>query len=270
MINGKINIRMEARILIIAISPAKTLDMNKVELDLTVTEPRYLNRSKEIMETLSTLSPEEIGKLMKISVKLSELNYIRNGMWKKEEHKNEPPCIFAFKGDVYKGIEIEEYSEEDLLYANSHLRILSGLYGILRPLDGIHEYRLEMGTKLKLKDKKNLYEYWGEDFLREELLKDARETESEVIINLASEEYSKVLNLSKLPEGKVITPVFKEFKKGEYKIVGIYAKRARGLMTSYILKNKVKTIEKLKEFSEEGYSFNENLSNENEIVFTRL
>lgn len=256
--------------MIIVISPAKTLDMSKNNEDIVASSPRYLDKSQNIMSVLRELNPEEIGKLMKISVKLSELNYIRNGMWKKEGHLEEPPCIFAFKGDVYKGIDIEEYTDEDLEYANSHLRILSGLYGLLRPFDGIHEYRLEMGTKLKLGEKKNLYDYWGADFLREELLKDARETESEIVINLASEEYSKVLNLGKLETGKVISPVFKEYKNGQYKIVGIHAKKARGLMTSFILKNRIDTLDGIKEFSEEGYRFNEELSNEKEYVFTRL
>ncbi|MGL4772054.1 MAG: peroxide stress protein YaaA [Clostridium sp.] len=256
--------------MIIVISPAKTLEMNTKEHNFKVSEPRYLYRSEKIMDELKKLQPNEIGKLMKISIKLSELNYLRNGAWSKENHLNETPCIFAFKGDVYKGINIEEYSEDDIEYANSHLRILSGLYGILRPLDGIHEYRLEMGTKLKVGEKKNLYDYWGEDFLREEILNDAKENGSEVIINLASEEYSKVLNLNKLPKDKLLNIMFKEFKNGEYKIVGIYAKKARGLMTSYILKNKVKNVEDIKNFSEEGYKFNRELSSDNEFVFTRI
>lgn len=256
--------------MIIAISPAKTLDMSKKEIDIKSSTPRYLDKSENVMKVLRELSPDDLGKLMKISLKLSELNYIRNGMWKKESHEEEVPCIFAFKGDVYKGIDIEDYSDEDLEYANNHLRILSGLYGLLRPFDGIHEYRLEMGTKLKIEEKKNLYEYWGEDFLRDELLKDAKESGSEVIVNLASEEYSKVLRLEKLPEGNVITPVFKEYKNGQYKIIGLYAKRARGLMTSYIIKNRINTPEEIKDFTEEGYKFNEELSNEKEYVFTRL
>ncbi|MGL5150246.1 MAG: peroxide stress protein YaaA [Clostridium sp.] len=253
--------------MMIVISPAKTLDMEKINHGFEVTKPRYLNKSEEVMNVLKEYQPNDLGTLMKLSTKLSELNFIRNGAWTMDNHENEKPCIFSFKGDVYKGIDIEDYSEDDIYYANDHLRILSGLYGLLRPLDGIHEYRLEMGTKLKVNDNKNLYEFWGKNFLREELLND---TKSLPIINLASEEYSKVLNLGELEEGKIITPLFKEFKNGEYKVIGIYAKKARGLMTSYIIKNRVETLEDLKKFDLEGYSFNEQLSNNKEFIFTRI
>ncbi|MGL5085122.1 MAG: peroxide stress protein YaaA [Clostridium sp.] len=254
--------------MLIVISPAKTLDFENINTNLPMSSPRFLKNSNIIMNELRELDSYSIGKLMKISDKLSSLNKDRFTTWQ-DTLENSKHCLLAFQGDVYKGLDVGSFTDEDLFYANDHLRILSGLYGVLRPFDGINPYRLEMGSKLKVLEEKNLYEFWKDTLkksIHEELLKHDEST----LINLASKEYFKAVEaIEKEKDVRVITPMFKEFRNGEYKIISLKAKRARGIMSRYIIQNQINSPEKLKEFNEEEYEYNEELSSENEWIFTR-
>jgi uncharacterized protein len=227
-----------------------------------------LEQSRQLINRLRQLSREELGNLMKISEKLSKLNWQRY----REFHMpfsldNAMQAIIAFQGDVYNGIDIKHYNDKDLQFAQQHLRILSGLYGVLKPLDLIQPYRLEMGTKLSTSNNKNLYEFWDNqitDLLNERLESDP----SPVLINLASNEYYKVVQPKKL-QATVLTICFKDLKNGTYKTIAIYAKRARGLMVDFIIKNKIKKPDDIKKFTAAGYNFNQSLSNDSEWVFCR-
>ncbi len=252
--------------MITVLSPAKTLDMNKVELDLEKTIPRFLDNAEELIEELRELEVHDISKLMKVSEDLSVLNFMRYKEWKKEKSGEEKQAILAFKGEAYRGLKADGFSKEDLEFANKHLRILSGLYGVLKPLDGIKPYRLEMGIKLKVGVNKNLYEYWG-DTLSNSLLEELEFHKDNNIINLASEEYFKAVGLNS--GYNVVTPIFKERKGLELKVISVYAKKARGLMCNYIIKNRIDSLEALKKFNEEGYEFSEEYSNMNNFVFIR-
>ena len=252
--------------MIILLSPAKTLDYETSINKIPYSIPSFLGKSKDLINTLKAKKPEEISSLMKISNKLSNLNNERYKSWKglKKESKNSKQAIFVFKGDVYQGLKIEDFSKKDLEYAQKHLRLLSGLYGVLKPFDLIEPYRLEMGTKLETKKGKNLYEFWGEN-ITQEIIKDLK---SDIIINLASNEYfNSVKNLEK--NVNVISPIFRDFSKGEYKIISFYAKKARGLMTAWILKNKIKKEKDLANFNVDGYYFSKKDSSENSPVFLR-
>jgi cytoplasmic iron level regulating protein YaaA (DUF328/UPF0246 family) len=205
---------------------------------------------------------------MKISPKLSKLNFEKFKVWS-GSLVSARHCITAFKGEVYRGMDVGSYTIEDYFYANDNLRILSGLYGVLKPFDGINQYRLEMGIKLKFKQYKNLYEYWGNKLMLN-IYEDVKKKKNNMIVNLASYEYFKAIeNIEKLEGIKVITPIFKEYRNGEYKIITLKAKRARGLMVSFIIKNKIESLEELKRFDMEGYEFNEDLSSDINLVFTR-
>ncbi|MGL5649400.1 MAG: peroxide stress protein YaaA [Clostridium sp.] len=253
--------------MLVILSPAKKLLDREYDKSLKFTNTRFDNESISINNRLKEYNPDELCSLMKISEKLRDdvFNYVHKfEIVKKEELF---PCIFYFNGEAFKGLNVEEYNKDDLEYANVHLRVLSGMYGVLRPLDKISKYRLEMGTKLEVNDKKNLYDFWGTK-IKDELLKDIQETESDILVNLASEEYSKSAKLKDLKGIKIITPVFKEYKNGVYKVVTVHAKRARGLMASYIIKNKVETMEELKKFNLEGYIYREDMSNNEALVYT--
>lgn len=254
--------------MMIVISPAKTLDFTKRSKTLPMTEPLFLDKAKELIEELRKYDVFSLEKLMKISPKLAKLNYERIQNW--SESLNEArQCLLAFKGEVFKGIDVGSYSMEDYFYANDNLRILSGLYGVLKPFDGINLYRLEMGTKFQFKESKNLYEYW-ESKLIDGIANDMSGSKKNILINLASYEYFKAIEkIRDLEDIKVITPSFKEYRDGDYKMITIMAKRARGLMTSYIIKNQIENIEELKRFNYEGYEFNEELSSDIDLVFTR-
>jgi cytoplasmic iron level regulating protein YaaA (DUF328/UPF0246 family) len=254
--------------MLIIISPAKTMDPNPVNLNIPVSQPEFLTDTEEIVSVLKKYTPKKLGTLMKINPKLSQLNFERYQEWELpfKEH-NAKPAIFAFKGDVYNGININEYSDSDLEYSQAALRILSGLYGVLRPLDLIQPYRLEMGTKLKLKRKKDLYEFWGTK-LRTTLQENLSSIKPSVLINLASAEYSKAVQLNQLTS-RIITPVFKEFHNGTYKFMSVFGKKARGLMVSYIVKNRIHNPEEIKLFDTDGYYYNDQLSKGDEWVFTR-
>ncbi|WP_297422039.1 peroxide stress protein YaaA [Clostridium sp.] len=254
--------------MIIVISPAKTLDFEKINNTIPITEPKFLCEARELVNELKECESFILGKLMKISPKLAKLTYERFQWWS-ESLDSARQCIISFSGDVYKGIDVGSYTMEDFFYANDNLRILSGLYGVLRPFDGINLFRLEMGIKFSFNKYKNLYEYWGNKLIND-IVQDVNKNKNKILINLASYEYFKTIeNIKELNDIKVVTPIFKEYKNGEYKIISIMAKRARGLMTSYIIKNKVETIDELKKFNCEGYKFNEELSKDLDLIFTR-
>jgi uncharacterized protein len=254
--------------MIIVISPAKTLEFERKYEHIPMTKPRFLNKSKEIMRKLINYDSYSLEKLMNISTKLATLNEERNKKWS-IDLENSKQALLAFRGAVYIGMDSLSFTDSELFYANDHLRILSGLYGVLRPLDGINEYRLEMGTKLPIKDKKNLYEFWG-NTLEESIYNELKNSNSKILINLASKEYYKSIEgIEKSEYIKVITPIFKELKGNTYKIITLNAKKARGLMSRYIIQNEINNVEDIKKFNLEGYEFNEELSNNNELVFTR-
>jgi cytoplasmic iron level regulating protein YaaA (DUF328/UPF0246 family) len=250
----------------IIISPAKSLDFESVVPTSLYTQPRFLEQSNKLAKKLKTLSKNKIGDLMTISEALSQLNYERNQTWETPfTTDNAKQAIYSFTGAVFMGIDVNSLEEEKILVLQERLRILSGLYGLLKPLDLIQPYRLEMGTRLKVGKTENLYKFWDDtlaDSLNEELKED------ELLVNLASTEYFKALP-KKVLKVPMITPVFKDFKNGQYKIVMTYAKKARGLMVRYIIDNNVNTIEELKSFNSDSYLFSEEMSSGNDLVFTR-
>jgi len=254
--------------MIIVISPAKTLDFEEKYNDLPMSEPRFLDKSQEIINEISNYDSYSLEKLMKISTKLANLNRDRFEKWTKNLDTAKQ-AILAFKGDVYRGMDVGSLSHSELFYANDHLRILSGLYGILRPLDGINEYRLEMGTKLNVNGLKDLYEFW-DTTLEESLIEELKSHKNKIIINLASNEYfTAIEGLKKSNDVKVITPIFKELRGNEYKIISFNAKKARGLMTRYIIQNEIEDIEEIKKLDIDGYLFNEEMSTEKDLVYIK-
>ncbi len=253
--------------MIIVISPSKTLDFSANPFH-THTLPRQLDNSQELIDTVKPFSVGELADLMKLSEKLSQLNWQRYRDFKRPfTLDNSKQALLSFKGDVYGGIDADNYSADDFAFAQKHLRILSGLYGALRPLDLIQPYRLEMGTRLANNNGKNLYEFWG-DQVTELINKDLENQETPLLINLASNEYFKVIK-PKVLQVPVLTLNFKENKAGVYKTIGIHAKRARGLMTDFMIKNRVTDANQIKAFSDSEYVFNEGLSSEKEWVFSR-
>lgn len=254
--------------MLVILSPAKTLDFNKKNEDLPMTKPYFIDEAKILVEELKTYDIMSLEKLMKISNKLAVLNMEKFQKWN-NSLENSIQCALAFKGEAYRGLDIGSYTMEDYFYANDHLRILSGLYGVLKPFDGINFYRLEMGTKLKFNDNKNLYDFWGNKIIYR-LYEELKTHKEKKIINLASNEYFKSIEkISEFKDVKIINIVFKEFKDNEYKVVTVKAKRARGLMSSYIIRNKIETLEEIKKFNLEGYEYDEESSKDNELVFTR-
>jgi cytoplasmic iron level regulating protein YaaA (DUF328/UPF0246 family) len=249
------------------ISPAKTLDFDTPVSTNKYSEPRFLDQSQQLIEQLKKLSSQEIANLMKISDKLAGLNMARFQQWQTPfTEENAKQAILAFKGDVYTGLAAETLDDKGLDFAQQHLRILSGLYGVLRPLDLMQPYRLEMGTPFQNDAGRDLYSFWG-DKIRQSLeaepaLKDG------VLINLASNEYFKAVDAKKL-KATIITPVFKDWKNGQYKMISFYAKKARGLMSRYIIDQQINTPEKLKQFDSDGYRYSEEMSQKNDWVFIR-
>lgn len=250
------------------ISPAKTLDFDTAPAIADYTEPQFLAHSEALIRQLRTLTPAEVSSLMHISDKLGELNAQRFTDWQLPfTPQNAKQALLAFKGDVYTGMQAELFSKKDFKFAQQHLRILSGLYGLLRPLDLIQPYRLEMGTALENARGKNLYHFWG-DTLTDALNQTLKGRREKVLVNLASNEYWSAVNAKKL-DAQVITPVFKDAKNGQYKIISFFAKKARGMMSAYIIQNQLNNSEGLKDFNTAGYQFNEALSSPSEWVFTR-
>lgn len=250
----------------IVISPAKSLDYETPMPTKQFTQAIFLEEAEKINTVLKKKSPKQLSDLMSVSPNLGELNWRRNQEWELPfTLKNSRQAIFAFKGDVYIGIDAYSLPPDKLDQLQNKLRILSGQYGLLKPLDLMQPYRLEMGTKLKVDKKENLYQFWDAK-ITEKL--NSELAENELFINLASVEYFKAVkpNLLKVP---IITPVFKDFKDGKLKIIAFFAKKARGLMVRFIIDHNVETIEDLKNFNYEGYAFDANLSSENELVFTR-
>ena len=250
----------------IIISPAKSLDFESNAKTTVFTQASFLKESSLLNKKLKDLSKSKLSDLMKISPALADLNYERNQNWHQPfSLENSKQAIYAFTGEVFKGIDVNSLAEEKIPLLQSRLRILSGLYGLLKPLDLIQPYRLEMGTKLNVGEVNNLYKFWDSslaDSLNQEM------NEGDLLINLASTEYFKAVP-KKVLKNSMITPIFKEFKNGDYKIVMTYAKRARGLMVRYIIENNINTLEELKGFNTEGYLYTESLSSDSELVFTR-
>ncbi|VAW71244.1 UPF0246 protein YaaA [hydrothermal vent metagenome] len=254
--------------MLIVISPAKTLDYDTPSKTKNHTIPGFLESSQKLIDTLKKITKADLMSLMNISEKIASVNYKRYREWVLPlTVSNAKQCIYAFKGEVYTGLDIDQFNAADIKYCQSHLRILSGLYGLLRPLDLMFPYRLEMGTRLNTDAGKNLYAYW-DDTITEAINKLLAKQKDGILLNLASNEYFKSVRPIKL-EGEVISPAFKEYKNGDYKMLGVYAKRARGLMSRYVLKNRVENIEDIKLFDLDGYKFNKTLSKNNQWVFTR-
>ena len=254
--------------MIIVISPAKTLDFDSPLNTRRATQPAFLERSEELIEKLVQFSPNQLGKLMKISHELSELNVERNLNWSRPfNRKNARPALMTFKGDVYLGLKAEEFTDRDIDYAQNHLRILSGLYGILRPLDLMQAYRLEMGTRLKTGRGKDLYEFWG-DQISTSLNKQLKKSGSNLLLNLASNEYFGAVDQNTL-KAEIISPVFKDWKNGEYKLISFFAKKARGSMAAWVIKNQVKVSLDLRDFDVDGYRYSPEQSSESKPVFLR-
>jgi cytoplasmic iron level regulating protein YaaA (DUF328/UPF0246 family) len=250
------------------LSPAKALDYDTPAHVASHTQPLFTRQSAELIEVLKTQSPQQISNLMKLSDKLSGLNVARYEAWSpKFTAQNSKQAALAFNGDVYEGLNAKTLNEPDLQWAQTHVCILSGLYGVLRPLDWIQPYRLEMGTALATARGKNLYQFWGSEisnYLNERAAADA----TPVVVNLASEEYFKVVDRRVL-KPRVVTCVFQELKAGQYKIISFMAKRARGLMVRYAIENKLDSVKKLESFNLEGYDYSPDVSEPDRLVFRR-
>jgi hypothetical protein len=248
----------------ILISPAKKLDFSSENTFLENSTSVFSEKSKIIMKKLSSYSALELSKLMKISSNLAILNQERNDNWKFPFPENKSKqALLSFKGEVYQNMKIDKFNKSDSEFANDKLRILSGLYGMLKPSDLILPYRLEMGTKLKIGDNSNLYDFWRES-VTDHLLDEIKE--DKFLVNLASDEYFKVINKKQIPI-PIVTPIFKDVKNGKAKIISFYAKRARGEMCNYIIKNKILSIDKIKSFNNLNYIFTE--ENSENLIFTR-
>lgn len=270
--------------MIVLLSPAKTLDYTSPlpvkPSAMPPGNPGYLDSSATLVDELQGYSPDRLGKLMSISDELSQLNHERFQNWRQDQSQSKSDvrsAIFAFRGDVYDGLDAYSLKKSDLQFAQKHLRILSGLYGMLKPMDSMQPYRLEMGSKLKFSDEgrafKNLYDFWGErlaDDLVDQLdsLAPAVRKADRVVINLASKEYFRAVD-KRVLRRRVITPVFKDRKGEEYKVVSFWAKKARGAMTRFIIDHRIRKVDNLKNFDIDGYEYNPQFSSDTELVFTR-
>ncbi len=258
--------------MLIVISPAKTLDYESPLPSRKFTQPAFLDDAQEVVTALRKLNPEHISALMNVSSRIAELNFSRYLDWEPPfSLKTARQAVFAFKGDVYTGLAAENFDKDDLEFAQQHLRILSGLYGVLRPLDLMQPYRLEMGTRLAFDSSRgkaeNLYDFWGER-PTQALNKALRAQQDKVLINLASNEYFKVID-RKLLDAEIITPVFRDYKNGSYKVISFFAKKARGQMAAWIIRKRVQKPADLKKFREDGYQYDAALSRGSELVFLR-
>ncbi len=254
--------------MLLVISPAKNLDFDTPAKTKQKSTPDFLDEAQLLIDELRQLAPQDISALMSISDKLGVLNYDRFQQWSTPfTDDNAKQAVLAFNGDVYTGLNAESFSAAEFKFAQKHLRILSGLYGLLRPLDLMQAYRLEMGTKFNNQRGKNLYEFWG-NLITEALNKQLKLLKTDVLVNLASNEYFKSVKAKGL-DANIITPVFKDWKGDKYKIISFYAKKARGLMCAYAINHQLTDVEDLKKFDSEGYAFNEAMSSEKEWVFTR-
>ncbi len=254
--------------MLVLLSPSKTLNFTDKPTSDEFTTPRMLKKSTALINTLQNKSPSDIANLMSVSSKIAILNSERFQSWKTPfTLKNAKQAIFAFQGDVYEGLNASSLSKQDIVFSQKHLRILSGLYGVLRPLDLMQAYRLEMGTKLDHGGCNNLYDYWDMQ-INTIINNDLKKIKSDTIINLSSMEYFKAFQPSSF-NGRIITPIFKDTKNGKEKIISFYAKKARGLMSHFIIKNKISNPKDIREFNVAGYEFNNTLSTDNELLFIR-
>ena len=254
--------------MLVVISPAKTLDFDSTYPDTKITRPRMLKASSELVEQLRQFSSGDLQDLMGISEKLGDLNAERYQQWHTPfNKKNAKAAMFAFQGDVYLGLDANQFDQKALDFAQQHLRILSGLYGVLRPLDLIQAYRLEMGTTLKNEHGESLYDFWG-DTITKTINKDLKAIKSQTLINLASNEYFGSIKNDVL-KAEVITPVFKDYKNGKYKILSFFAKKARGAMSAHIINNQISDPAQLKRARPDGYRYSANDSDENKWVYLR-
>ena len=254
--------------MLVIISPAKTLDYITPSAITDYSLPMFVSDSAELIDQLKQLNPQEISNLMKISEKLANINFSRYLSWNSESTlDNAKQAVLAFKGDVYSGLDVESLSSKELNWAQNHVRILSGLYGLLRPLDLMQPYRLEMGTNFKTNRGKDLYEFWGNK-ITSKLNQTLHKDNYDVIINLASKEYFKAIKSASL-EARIVTPVFKDWKNDKYKIISFFAKKARGMMSRYIIQRKIQDPEEIKLFDTGGHKFDSSESTKNEWIFTR-
>ncbi|WP_029684572.1 peroxide stress protein YaaA [Tatumella saanichensis] len=254
--------------MLLVISPAKTLDYESPLATDKYTQPQLLEASQQLIDIARQLSPAQIASLMSISDKLAHLNAERFNDWQPPfSPDNARQAILAFKGDVYTGLDAASLNDEDFTFAQQHLRMLSGLYGILRPLDLMQPYRLEMGIKLANPQGKDLYSFWG-DRLTERLNDALKAQGDDILVNLASDEYFKAVKPKQL-QGRIIKPVFLDEKNGKFKVISFYAKKARGLMSRYIIQHRLTDAEQLKAFDVDGYFFDEAASQGDELVFKR-
>jgi cytoplasmic iron level regulating protein YaaA (DUF328/UPF0246 family) len=254
--------------MLIVISSSKILDFKPQNILTHYTQPYFTGHSEEIMDALRKLKPKQIADLLSINPSLAMLNFDRYAKWRLPfTPENAKQAILAFKGEVYHGLKAWNFNDNDFLYAQDHLRIISGLYGLLRPFDLMQPYRLEMGIKLKAAGAANLYQFWG-DSITQKLNEALKPMERPVLINLASAEYFKSVN-KKLLAAPIITPEFLDFKNGNYQAIVVYLKKARGMLSRFIIKNQLTNPEDIKGFDEEGYLFNPRLSKGDNWVFTR-
>ncbi len=254
--------------MLVVLSPAKNLDYESPLPTADFSQPRMLDQAQQLVDVAKQLTPADLSQLMHISDKLAGLNTARFQSWQQPfTADNARPAMYAFAGDVYTGLAAEKFCSQAIYYAQEHLRILSGLYGVLRPLDLMQPYRLEMGTSLVTEQGKNLYEFWGSQ-ITEQLNKDLAAIGSEVLVNLASNEYFSSVKTRHL-KAQVITPVFKDEKNGQFKVISFWAKKARGAMARYIINEQVSSVGALQQFNSGGYRFEPNQSTATELVFCR-
>jgi cytoplasmic iron level regulating protein YaaA (DUF328/UPF0246 family) len=250
------------------ISPAKTLDFESPALTGEFTQPAHLTQSRKLIRRLRELSAADLSKLMNVSNNISDLNFERNKRWKTPfTPDNAKQALFAFRGDVYIGLDADSMTSDNIQFAQKHLRMLSGLYGLLRPLDLMQAYRLEMGSRLSTDQGSNLYQFWDMRITKA-INSELKQMESRVLVNLASNEYYKAVK-AKAIRGQIVTPVFKDYNQDRYQIIGFFAKKARGLMARHIIDEQINRVEDIKQFDREGYQYDASLSSANEWVFTR-
>jgi cytoplasmic iron level regulating protein YaaA (DUF328/UPF0246 family) len=253
--------------MLVVLSPSKTLNFD-FHPPSKFTEPEFADEAAEVVAVLRKYSPNALQKLMKINPQLAQLNAQRFGEWHLPfTTENSRQAVLAFKGEVYNGLEAETMTQKQLDFAQEHLRILSGLYGILRPLDLMQPYRLEMGTDVKIKRKKNLYEFWKKN-VTAHISQLLQSYDKPLLINLASDEYFKAIDTTAL-KAEIIQPQFKDMSRGSYKFITMYGKKARGMMTRFIIDNKITEADQLKLFDNDGYYYNDQMSSGNKWVFTR-
>lgn len=255
--------------MLLLLSPSKTLDLQDCDVPLR-SQPRLKEKTRQLATIMKQKSPDEIGAMMSINDDLARMNWNRYQKFDPDHYtkRNAKPSILAFKGHVYHGLNADDFDQGDMAFAQNHLRILSGLYGLLRPLDYLQPYRLEMGTRLQTERGGNLYDFWGDD-ITGLLNRDLRSHKNPVVVNLASQEYFKAVRPAGL-KGRILTLSFKEWKNNQLRIVSVYAKMARGMMCHFAIKNRIENPEDLKAFDYEGYSWSESHSSEDHWVFARV